>query len=193
VMHQKMAHVTELCVQDIRAIQKKARSAGAGVTPERPRWPMIILRTPKGWTGPKKLDGHKVEGSWRAHQIPILDPVSNPAHLEQVESWLLSYRPEELFDENGTLIAELKEMAPQGTGRISGNPHANGGALRKPLDLPDFRDYAVAVKQSGQIEVSSIDTLAHFLRDVMRKNMKTFRVWTGRDRLEQASGDLRSE
>ena len=175
VMHQKMADAMERCVLEIRAIQNHARNAE--VAPERPRWPMIILRSPKGWTCPKELDGHRLEGSWRAHQMPILDPVSNPAHLAMVESWLLSYRPEELFDEDGRLIAELKAMAPLGSRRISGNPHANGGGLRKPLDLPDFRNYAVKVDQPGQIEVSPTDALAHFLRDVMRKNMKNFRVF----------------
>ena len=175
LMHQKMADAMERCVLEIRAIQNHARNAE--VAPERPRWPMIILRSPKGWTCPKELDGHRLEGSWRAHQMPILDPVSNPAHLALVESWLLSYRPEELFDEDGRLIAELKAMAPLGSRRISGNPHANGGGLRKPLDLPDFRNYAVKVDQPGQIEVSPTDTLAHFLRDVMRKNMKNFRVF----------------
>jgi xylulose-5-phosphate/fructose-6-phosphate phosphoketolase len=177
IMHRKMAAVTEHCIQEIRSIQQKARSLPAGVAPERPRWPMIILRSPKGWTGPKELDGHKVEGSWRAHQIPVLDPVTNPAHLKVVESWMRSYRPEELFDENGTLIAELKAMAPEGQRRITGNPHANGGTLRKPLQLPDFRDYAVNVEQPAQVEVSPTDTLAHFLRDVMRENMTSFRVF----------------
>jgi xylulose-5-phosphate/fructose-6-phosphate phosphoketolase len=189
VMHQKMAGVLEKCVLDIRAIQKEARSAGPDATPERPLWPMIILRTPKGWTGPKELDGHKVEGSWRAHQMPILDPVTNPAHLKLVESWLRSYKPEELFDENGALLPELKEMAPHGSKRISCNPHANGGELRKPLDLPDFHKYAAAVPQAGQIELSSTDTLAHFLRDVMRKNMTSFRVF-GPD--ETASNKLQA-
>jgi xylulose-5-phosphate/fructose-6-phosphate phosphoketolase len=177
VMHHKMAAVTEHCIKEIRSIQKKARSLPAGTPPERPRWPMIILRSPKGWTGPKELDGHKIEGSWRAHQIPILDPVTNPAHLKVLESWMRSYRPEELFDENGTLIAELKAMAPVGQRRITANPHANGGTLRKPLRLPDFRDYAVKVEQPAQVEVSPTDTLAHFLRDVMRQNMTSFRVF----------------
>jgi xylulose-5-phosphate/fructose-6-phosphate phosphoketolase len=189
VMHQKMARATEQCIVDIRAIQQRARSLGPGAEPERPRWPMIILRTPKGWTCPKEIDGHKLEGSWRAHQMPILDPVTNPAHLKLLESWMRSYRPEELFDECGTLMAELKEMAPLGTGRISGNPHANGGLLRKPLDLPDFREYAVSVEKPGQTEVSSTDTLAHFLRDVMRRNMKNFRVF-GPD--ETASNKLQA-
>jgi len=175
VMHQKMAGVLEHCVCEIRAIQKKAREAGG--IPERPRWPMIILRTPKGWTCPKELDGHKLEGSWRAHQMPITDPVTNPAHLKLVETWLRSYKPEELFDENGRLIAELQELAPSGQRRITANPHANGGVLRKPLDFPDFRTYAVEVAEPGQIEVSSTETLGHFLRDVMRKNMTNFRVF----------------
>ncbi|MEO6910480.1 MAG: phosphoketolase family protein [Edaphobacter sp.] len=174
VMHQKMAAVTEHCVKEIRAIQENARRDGSA---ERPLWPMIILRTPKGWTGPKELDGHKVEGSWRAHQIPILDPVTNPAHLKLVEAWMKSYKPEELFDESGALIKELKETAPVGARRISANPHANGGTLRKPLELPDFRDYSVKVEKPGQVEVSPTDTLAHFLRDVMRRNMTNFRVF----------------
>jgi xylulose-5-phosphate/fructose-6-phosphate phosphoketolase len=176
VMHQKMASVMEHCVLEIRAIQAAAR-ANPDATPVRPIWPMIILRTPKGWTCPKELDGHKLEGSWRAHQMPITDPVTNPAHLKLVEQWMRSYRPEELFDETGALIPELKAMAPMGKSRISGNPHANGGLLRKPLDMPEFRDYAVKVEQPGQIEVSSTDVLAHMLRDVMRRNMTSFRVF----------------
>ena len=154
-MHPLMAQVTEDCVNEIRAIQKKARSAPKGSAPERPRWPMIILRTPKGWTCPKEIDGHKLEGSWRAHQMPVLDPKTNPAHLKLVEKWMRSYKPEELFDESGRLIEELRAMAPVGQRRITANPHANGGLLRKPMELPDFRDYAVKVKKPGQIEVSS--------------------------------------
>jgi xylulose-5-phosphate/fructose-6-phosphate phosphoketolase len=176
VMHQKMAVATEQCILEIRAIQSAAR-ANPTATPPRPSWPMIILRTPKGWTCPKELDGHKLEGSWRAHQIPITDPVTNPAHLKLVEDWLRSYRPEELFDESGKLIPELKATAPTGTSRITANPHANGGLLRKPLDMPEFRDYAVKVERPGQIEVSSTDVLAHLLRDVMRRNMTSFRVF----------------
>ena len=173
-MHERMAAVMEQCVLEIRAIQQHARETGDTT---RPRWPMIVLRSPKGWTGPKEVDGHKVEGFWRAHQIPILDPKTQPEQLAQVESWLKSYRPEELFDEQGTLRAEVREMAPQGRRRMTGNPHANGGLLRKPLDLPDFRAYAVPVEKPGQIEVSSTDVLAHFLRDVMRRNMTGFRVF----------------
>jgi xylulose-5-phosphate/fructose-6-phosphate phosphoketolase len=177
LMHQEMAGVQEHCIVEIRALQAHARSAPAGAIPERPRWPMIILRSPKGWTDPKELDGHKLEGSWRSHQIPITDPVTNPAHLALVEKWMRSYRPEELFDENGTLLPELQETAPAGTRRISGNPHANGGALRKPLEMPDFRDYAFPIAEPGQLMASSTDTLAHFLRDIMRRNMTSFRVF----------------
>jgi xylulose-5-phosphate/fructose-6-phosphate phosphoketolase len=175
LMHPKMAATLEHCITEIRAIQKEARDKGGA--PVRPHWPMIILRTPKGWTCPKEIDGHKLEGSWRAHQMPILDPVTNPAHLQMVERWLRSYKPEELFDEKGTLIEELRALPPVGKSRISGNPHANGGELRKPLDLPDFRDYAVKVEQPGQLELSPTDVLGHFLCDVMRKNMTNFRVF----------------
>ena len=142
VMHQKMAATMEHCVREIRAIQQAAR-ANPDKEPERAKWPMIVLRSPKGWTCPKEIDGHRLEGSWRAHQIPITDPVTNPAHLKLLETWMRSYRPEELFDEKGALIAELREMAPTGTRRISGNPHANGGLLRKPLEMPDFREFAI--------------------------------------------------
>ncbi|HEY4379534.1 MAG TPA: phosphoketolase family protein [Acidobacteriaceae bacterium] len=176
VMHQKMAAVTEKCVLDIRAIQQAAR-ANPNVDPPRPRWPMIVLRTPKGWTCPVELDGHKLEGSWRAHQIPITDPVTNPAHLKMVEDWLRSYKPEELFDESGALIAELKAMAPEGRARITANPHANGGLLRKPLIRPDYRDFAVQVKKPGQVQLSSTANLANYLAEVMRRNMTNFRVF----------------
>ena len=138
---------------------------------------MIILRTPKGWTGPKEVDGHKVEGSWRAHQVPILDVRENSAHLNLLESWLRSYKAEELFDRNGRLIPELRELAPKGNRRISANPHANGGVLRKELDLPDFRSYAVPVIKPGTTEAQPTDVLAHYLADVMRRNMQTFRVF----------------
>jgi xylulose-5-phosphate/fructose-6-phosphate phosphoketolase len=180
VMHQRMASAMEQCVVEIRAIQAGAREAARAnpdATPARPSWPMIILRTPKGWGCPKELDGHRLEGSWRAHQIPITDPVTNPAHLKLVEEWMRSYRPEELFDEAGALVPEIAAMAPTGTRRISANPHANGGLLRKPLEMPDFREYAVKVERPGQIEVSSTATLALMLRDVMRRNMTSFRVF----------------
>jgi xylulose-5-phosphate/fructose-6-phosphate phosphoketolase len=189
-MHQKMAHTLEHCVLEIKAIQDAARkSAAAGEIVARQKWPMIVLRSPKGWTGPKTVDGHKVEGSWRAHQIPILEPKTKPEQLKQVEDWLRSYKPEELFDERGALIPELRAMAPEGDRRISANPHANGGKLMKPLRMPDFRDYAVSVEKPGQVEVSSTDVLAHFLRDVMRNNMTSFRVF-GPD--ETASNKLQA-
>jgi xylulose-5-phosphate/fructose-6-phosphate phosphoketolase len=176
-MHQQMAALTEQCILDIRAIQQKARTAPAGSPVERPRWPMIILRSPKGWTAPKELDGHKLEGSWRSHQMPILDPQTNPAHLALLEHWLRSYRPEELFDEHGSLVPELKALAPEGTSRITANPHANGGLLRKPLTMPDFRDYAAKVEKPGQFEISSTDVTGHFLCEVMKRNMTSFRVF----------------
>jgi xylulose-5-phosphate/fructose-6-phosphate phosphoketolase len=174
VMHQKMAATLEHCISEIRRIQDEARSSGkVGYI----RWPMIILRSPKGWTGPKEVDGHKVEGFWRAHQVPILDVVENPAHLKQLEEWLRSYKPEELFDESGAPVAELKVLAPEGKRRMSANPHANGGLLRKALDLPEFCDYAVEVKKPGTTEALPTDVLAQFLRDVMRRNMTSFRVF----------------
>lgn len=176
-MHPTMAMVMEQCILEIRGIQHKARSAPPGTLFERPRWPMIVLRTPKGWTCPKEIDGHKLEGSWRAHQMPILDPKTNPEHLKLVEQWMRSYRPDELFDKAGRLIPELRELPPKGARRISGNPHANGGLLRKPLDLPAFRDYAVNIEAPGQTSLSPTNVLGHFLCEVMRKNMTNFRVF----------------
>ncbi len=173
LMHPKMAATVEHCIQHIRSIQQEARSSGK---PDRPRWPMIILRTPKGWTGPKEVDGHKVEGFWRAHQVPVLDVKTNPEHLKIVEDWLHSYRPEELFDEKGTLIPELRELPPTGHRRMTANPHANGGKLRKPLDMPNFCDYGIGIDSPGTKEASPTATLATFLRDVMRRNMNSFRV-----------------
>jgi xylulose-5-phosphate/fructose-6-phosphate phosphoketolase len=174
MMHQRMAAVMEQCVSEIREIQQAARAGGSLV---RPRWPMIVLRSPKGWTGPKEVDGHKVEGFWRAHQVPMSGMKENPAHLKQLEEWLRSYKPEELFDENGRLIAELKELAPKGTRRMSANPHANGGLLRKALRLPDFRDYGVKVEKPGQTEVGNTQPLGVFLRDTMKLNPTNFRVF----------------
>ncbi|WP_374088957.1 phosphoketolase [Methylomicrobium lacus] len=174
VMHQRMAAVMEHCVNEIRKIQQAARAGGALV---RPRWPMIVLRSPKGWTGPKEVDGHKVEGFWRAHQVPLSGVKENPAHLKQLEEWLRSYKPEELFDANGRLIAELKELAPKGVRRMSANPHANGGLLRKALRLPDFREYGVKVDKPGQTEVENTRPLGVFLRDIMKLNPTNFRVF----------------
>jgi xylulose-5-phosphate/fructose-6-phosphate phosphoketolase len=173
-MHQLMASTMEQCILEIRSIQHHARTSGDTA---RPRWPMIVLRSPKGWTCPKEVDGHKVEDFWRAHQVPVLDPATNRPHLKIVEDWMRSYKPEELFDVKGTLIPELQELAPLGTRRISANPHANGGVLRKELELPDFRDYAVKVKAPATIYAPPTDVLAHFLAEVMRRNMSSFRVF----------------
>jgi xylulose-5-phosphate/fructose-6-phosphate phosphoketolase len=174
IVHQQMAATLEHCVNEIKAIQDKARQANSAA---RPRWPMIILRTPKGWTSPKMVDGHHVEDFWRAHQIPITDVLSNPEHLKLVENWMRSYKPEELFDETGTLIPELRALAPEGIKRISANPHANGGFLRKPLKLPDFRDYAVRVDHPARETAHNTYVMGQFLRDVMRDNMASFRVF----------------
>ncbi|MDE1156293.1 MAG: phosphoketolase family protein [Acidobacteriaceae bacterium] len=174
LMHQAMAATLEQCVLEIRSIQEKARTSGSF---ERPRWPMIVLRSPKGWTGPKEVDGHKVEDFWRAHQVPVLDPATNPKNLTVVENWLRSYKPEELFDENGRLVEDLRSLVPEGNRRISANLHANGGLLRRPLDLPRFADYAVSVEKPAQGYVSPTANLAKYLRDVMKRNMQTFRVF----------------
>jgi xylulose-5-phosphate/fructose-6-phosphate phosphoketolase len=138
---------------------------------------MIVLRSPKGWTGPKTVDGHKVEGFWRSHQVPLAGVRENPAHLKQLEDWLRSYRPDDLFDKNGRLIPELKALAPLGTRRMSANPHGNGGLLRKPLRLPNFRDYAIKVDAPGQTTAENTRPLGRFLRDIMRNNMQNFRVF----------------
>jgi xylulose-5-phosphate/fructose-6-phosphate phosphoketolase len=175
LMHQKMAQAVERCVQQIQAIQQEARTTG---NPDRPRWPMIILRSPKGWTGPKEVDGHKVENFWRAHQVPVPDVQSNPEHLRIVEAWMRSYRPEELFDEHGALIPELRDLPPKGERRMSANPHANGGKLRKALSLPNFRDYAVPIETPGTKEFSPTQTLGKFLCEVMRRNMSSFRLFS---------------
>jgi xylulose-5-phosphate/fructose-6-phosphate phosphoketolase len=174
LMHEKMATVMEQCVLDIRNIQQHARDNHSAT---RPRWPMIVLRSPKGWTGPDIVDGHRVENSWRAHQVPLTGVRENPGHLQQLENWLRSYRPDELFDETGKLRAELKAMAPTGTRRMSANPHANGGVLRKPLVLPDFRDYAIHLTAPGDLSAENTRPLGKFLRDIMQNNMQTFRVF----------------
>ncbi len=173
-MHQKMAATLEDCVNQIRTIQTEARTSGEA---KMARWPMIILRTPKGWTGPKDVDGHKVEGFWRAHQVPMGGMHSNPDHVKLLEEWMKSYKPEELFDENGTLIPELKALAPTGQRRMSANPIANGGVVRKELSLPNFRDYGVQVPKPGTVEVENTKVMGYFLRDVMAKNMTKFRVF----------------
>lgn len=173
-MHQTMALTLERCWKDIREIQERARTSGQA---KRAHWPMIVLRSPKGWTGPKEVDGHRVEGFWRAHQVPITGVRENPERLAQVETWLKSYRPWELFDDSGRLRQELRELSPKGTRRMSANPHANGGLLRHPLRLPDFREYAEPVDEPGRAEAPNTPPLGRFLSDVMSRNMNTFRVF----------------
>ncbi|NEO17194.1 MULTISPECIES: phosphoketolase [unclassified Moorena] len=173
-MHQKMAATIEECIQQIHTIQQECRSSGIA---KRPPWPMIILRTPKGWTGPKDVNGHKVEGFWRAHQVPLSGVHKDESNLKQLEEWMRSYKPEELFDENGKLIPELKALAPTGHRRMSSNPITNGGLVRKQLRLPDFRNYAVEIPKSGTVEVENTRVLGYFLRDVMANNMNNFRVF----------------
>jgi xylulose-5-phosphate/fructose-6-phosphate phosphoketolase len=174
LMHPKMAETLERAVAEIRAAQRTARQSN---DPTRPRWPVIVLRSPKGWTGPKEVDGHKLEGFWRSHQVPIADVRTNPAHLKLVEDWMRSYRPEELFDAQGRLVPELRALSPKGPRRMSANPRANGGHLRKDLELPDFRAYAVPVAARGTTLHENTKPLGEFLRDVMRNNPKTFRVF----------------
>lgn len=174
LMHQAMAATLDQCILEIRAVQDEARKTGVA---QRARWPMIVLRTPKGWTGPKEVDGHKVEGSWRAHQVPLSRVREDPEHLRMLEVWMKSYGPERLFDDTGRLHADLRELAPKGTRRMSANPHANGGLLRKSLRMPDFRNYAVEVPQPAQLELENTRPLGVLLRDVMRKNMQNFRIF----------------
>ncbi len=173
-MHQQMAATLDAAIADIQAIQREARDRGAKA---RPIWPMIVLRSPKGWTGPKEVDGKPSEGSWRSHQVPFGD-MSKPEHLRLLEQWMRSYRPEELFDESGALNAELAGLAPQGVRRMGANPHANGGLLLRDLKLPDFRDYALKVSGPGAVTGEATRVMGVFLRDVMKRNLdaRNFRV-----------------
>jgi xylulose-5-phosphate/fructose-6-phosphate phosphoketolase len=188
-MHRQMAETLEKAIGEIRAVQKAARSTNTAV---RPRWPMIVLRSPKGWTGPKEVKGHKVEGSWRAHQVPLSDVRENTGSLRLLEDWMRSYGPDELFDAGGTLIGELRALAPRGIRRMSANPHANGGLLRKDLRLPDFRDYAVHVDTRGTKEYENTKPLGEYLRDVMANNPDRFRLFgpdeTASNRLQAVYG-----
>ncbi|HEY8554226.1 MAG TPA: phosphoketolase family protein [Burkholderiales bacterium] len=176
IMHEQFATALDRVIDEIHAIQGEARRTG---DPGRPRWPMIVLRTPKGWTGPKTIDGRVIEGHWRSHQVPFGEVRTSPAHLKALEDWLKSYRPEELFDAEGRLRPELAALAPKGTRRLGMNPHANGGLLLRELKLPDFRDYAVETAGPGAVEVESTRVLGRFLRDVMKLNMdaRNFRVF----------------
>ncbi len=176
VMHQLMAATLDRALAEIRAIQAEARSKGFE---HRPRWPMIVLQTPKGWTGPKLVDGKPVEGTFRAHQVPLAEVRTNPAHLKLLEQWMRSYRPEELLDRNGRLAAELAELAPRGERRMGANPHANGGGLLRDLRMPDFREYAVQVERPGAVDAEDTRVLGGFLRDVLKLNERprTFRLF----------------
>jgi len=175
-MHQLMAATLDAVIEDIRGIQQQARTNSV-VT--RPRWPMIILRTPKGWTGPQEVDGQKTEGSWRSHQVPFAEMASKPEHVKLLAEWMQSYKPEELFDQNGTLRSELAQLPPVGPQRMGANPHANGGILLKELKMPDFRDYAVDVRKPGAVVAEATRVMGQFLRDVMKPNMghRNFRVF----------------
>jgi xylulose-5-phosphate/fructose-6-phosphate phosphoketolase len=174
-MHQFIAATLDTVIARIQEIQQDARTNGFS---QRPQWPMIILRSPKGWTGPKFVDGLPAENSFRSHQVPLDKLASNPEHLRQLEEWLRSYKPEELFDETGKLIRELAELAPKGERRMGANPHANGGLLLKDLKLPDFRAYAVDISKPGSVEAEATRVMGQFLRDVMKRNAgsRNFRV-----------------
>ena len=174
-MHVLMSEALDAVTREIKKIQKDARSRGVS---KRPRWPMIILRTPKGWTGPKYVDGKKTEGFWRSHQVPFAELDTNPGHLKLLEEWMKGYKPEELFDKNGRLVKELADLAPKGERRMGANPHANGGLLLKDLRLPDFREYAVEVPEPGEVLAEATKVKGKFVRDVMKLNseQKNFRV-----------------
>ncbi len=176
LMHEAMASTLELAINQIKKIQQEARINGDMT---RPRWPMIILSSPKGWTGPKVVDGVQIEGTFRAHQVPLSDPIAHPEHLKLLEAWMKSYRPEELFDEQGRLKAELAELAPKGERRMGANPHANGGILLRDLIMPDFRQYAVAVPTPGAVQAADTHELGVFLRDVIKLNQgqRNFRIF----------------
>ena len=173
-MHARMAETLDTVTAEIKAIQDNARNGGKV---KRPQWPMIVLRTPKGWTGPDAIDGKKMEGYWRSHQVPLADVVNNPKRIKDLEQWLKSYKPDELFDDKGALISELAELAPAGKRRMGDNPHANGGLLRKSLKMPDFRQNAIDVPAPGAVEEESTRVMGRFLRDVMKLNPKTFRLF----------------
>jgi len=174
-MHQKMASVLDTVIGDMKAIQKEARDNGFT---QRPRWPMIVMRSPKGWTGPDIVDGLQVEGTFRSHQVPLSELATKPEHLKILEDWMKSYKPEDLFDETGKLKSELAELAPKGDGRMGANPHANGGILLQDLRMPDFRDYAVDVPQPASVKAEATRTMGRFVRDVIKLNAgkRNFRV-----------------
>lgn len=172
-MHQAMAGTLEHCVKEIRAYQKEARDSGKVF---RPRWPMIVLRSPKGWTAPRKVEGHYMEGFWRAHQVPLTKVHTDPEQLKLLEEWLRSYEPEKLFTKEGKFVPELRELAPPKGKRMSENPITNGGLIRKPLNLQNFRDYALKVDKPGVSNDQGMLYFAKWLRDVVRDNQTNFRV-----------------
>ncbi len=176
-MHQAMAATTEHCLLEINRYKTEARRSASAKSTRRPRWPMIVLRSPKGWSAPQEVEGHRLEGFWRAHQVPLPDVKKDPEQLRILENWMRAQKPEELFDTDGKLIAELKALVPTGTRRMSANPHANGGMLKKALRLPDFRDYGCSVDKPGTTMAENTRPLGNFLRDVMKRNMHTFRVF----------------
>ncbi|TAK20450.1 MAG: phosphoketolase family protein [Chloroflexota bacterium] len=189
LMHRQMAETLDRALDDIATIQREARTGGAT---ERPRWPMIVLRTPKGWTGPAEVDGHKSEGSWRSHQVPLSDVAGNPAHLALLDEWLRRYRPDELFDDRGCVRPEIARCAPLGTRRMGANPHANGGLLLRDLDMPDFRDYAIDVPAPGETIGEATRALGRFLRDIMKANLdsRNFRVVAPDELASNRLGDV---
>ncbi|MGV1914254.1 phosphoketolase family protein [Rhizobium sp. 22-785-1] len=193
LVHQSLAATLDLALSKIKAIQAAAREQTDPMNIERPRWPMIVFRTPKGWTGPKFVDGNPVEGTWRAHQVPIAN-FKKPEHLKQLEDWMKSYRPEELFDEHGKLNEELSSLAPTGHRRMGSNPHANGGEVMQSLSMPSFHDYAVAMSAPGTVEAEATRILGYFLRDIMALNLskQNFRIFgpdeTASNRLDAVYG-----
>src|SRR5207253_3148758 len=186
-VHQALAAALDEALDRIAEIQRAAREDGAD---SRPQWPMIVLRTPKGWTGPKEVDGHPVEGTWRSHQVPLADTRANADHRRLLEEWLRSYRPEELFDEHGALVPELRALAPEGDRRMSANPHANGGLLLRDLVVPDFRRYAVEVDKPATTSSEATRVLGAFLADVIRKNPDNFRLFGPDETESNRLGDV---
>ena len=191
-MHTAMAAAMDGAIDRIQQIRTDARTRGEAADAERPIWPMIVLRSPKGWTGPAELHGHRLEGSWRAHQVPLPNPKGDPEQLAQLEAWLRSYRPDELFDGNGRLLPDLQALAPKGERRMGSNPHANGGLLRRKLSLPPSGDYAVAVPSPGQVEHENTAPLGELLRDAIGRNPNSLRVFgpdeTASNRLQAIYG-----
>jgi xylulose-5-phosphate/fructose-6-phosphate phosphoketolase len=188
-MHQVMANTLDEVMKEIHAIQHRAREKGETT---RPCWPMIVLRSPKGWTGPKEVDGKKTEDSWRSHQVPFAEMATKKDHIQLLEKWMKSYKPKELFDESGKLIPELAELAPKGERRMGSNPHANGGLLLKDLKMPDFQDYSVEVSKPGKVVAEATRVMGSFLRDVMKRNMnnRNFLVFGPDETASNRLGDL---